>query len=167
MTKLPANPELLKLYRNGKSDKEIAAMFDVSFQAVNKRLKLMGIRRAPFKSQAQEILEHVWPNDETRRIDFMRLNRARDLFYFLRSRLGDKTLSDAEAKGAERFEALIREGNVVLNLRPDVPGEPWVLEPRLESDGRMVIRWPEGRDLLEDERHRAALELPAEPGAEG
>ncbi|WP_055523430.1 hypothetical protein [Streptomyces graminilatus] len=166
MTKLPDNPALLKLYRNGKSDKEIAAMFDVSFQAVNKRLREMGIWRAPFKAQAQDILEHVWPKAETQRTKFMRLNRARDLFYFLRRRLGDKALTELEMRGSERFEALIREGDVVLALMPNAPEGPWVLEPRLDSDGRMVIRWPEGRPPLADEKHRAALDLPLKPWGE-
>ncbi|MFB7440621.1 hypothetical protein ACFC01_20050 [Streptomyces mirabilis] len=60
MTKLPDNPELLKLYRNGFSDKEIAVQFDVTVQAVNMRLQQMGIKRAPFRTMAKEILEAAW-----------------------------------------------------------------------------------------------------------
>jgi len=53
MTKLPDNPELLKLYRNGFSDKEISEEFGVTVQAVNLRLQAMGIKRAPFRTVAK------------------------------------------------------------------------------------------------------------------
>ncbi|MFJ9900265.1 ImmA/IrrE family metallo-endopeptidase [Streptomyces sp. NPDC091280] len=163
MTKLPDNPVLLKHYRDGMSDKEIAEVYGVSFQAVNKRLKELGIWRAPFKVQAQEILEHVWPASETNRTEYMAINRARDFFYFLRRGLGEKTTTRTLVRGSERFDRLIRESGCVLDLRPGEAEGPWVLIPRLESDGNCVIRWPEGRAPFEDEKYRAALELPETP----
>jgi hypothetical protein len=162
MTKLPDNPELLKLYRNGFSDKEIAVQFDVTVQAVNLRLQQMGIKRAPFRAVAKEILEAAWPSTETRRGEFIHLNRARDLYAFLRRQLGDPALTRNQRTAAERFDRLIRSQDVVMDLQPDAPGGPWVLLPRKPSDGRMVIRWPEGRDLPKGEL-RAALDLPDEP----
>jgi hypothetical protein len=161
MTKLPDNPELLKLYRNGFSDKEIAAQFDVTVQAVNMRLQALGIQRAPFRTQATEILEGAWPVAETRRGEFIHLNRARDLYAFLRRQLGDTALTKSQLVAAARFERLIRSHNAVLDLQPGMPGGPWVLMPREPSDGRMVIRWPEDRELPPEEL-RAALDLPGE-----
>ncbi|MFB8131557.1 hypothetical protein [Streptomyces mirabilis] len=161
MTKLPDNPELLKLYRNGFSDKEIAVQFDVTVQAVNMRLQQMGIKRAPFRTTAKEILEAAWPSIETRRGEFIHLNRARDLYAFLRRQLRDPALTKNQRTAGERFERLIKEHNAVLDLQPGMPGGPWVLLPREPSDGRMVIRWPEGRELPAEEL-RAALDLPDE-----
>lgn len=161
MTKLPENPELLKLYRNGWSDKEIAEEFDATVQAVNLRLQALGIKRAPFRSMATQILEAAWPAEETRRSEFHHLNRAKDLYTFLRRQLGDKGLTANQLRGAARFERMIRTGDVVLDLQPDAPDGPWVLVPRVPSDGHMVIRWPEGRELPTGEL-REALDLPAE-----
>ncbi|MGW5773096.1 hypothetical protein ACWEVY_28585 [Streptomyces longwoodensis] len=160
MTKLPENPELLKLYRNGASDKEIAEQFGATVQAVNLRLAALGIRRAPFRTQAKEILEAAWPSAETRRTEFVHLNRARDLYAFLRRQLGDSGLSATQLKAAERFERMIRENDSVLDLQPDNPEGPWVLVPRRPSDGRLVIRWPEGRQLPTGDQLKA-LSLPA------
>lgn len=162
MTKLPSNPELQKLYRNGFSDEEIAEMFDVSRQAVTLRLNNMGIFRAPFRARMTAILEAAWPVAETRRAEFIHLNRARDLCAFLRRQLGDTGLSKTQLGAAARFERLIRESDAVLDLQPEAEDGPWVLVPRLPSDGNMVIRWPDGRDLPEG-KERKALNLPAVP----
>jgi hypothetical protein len=162
MTKLPDNPELLKLYRNGFSDKEISEMFGVTVQAVNLRLQAMGITRAPFRTVAKEILEAAWPSAETRRGEFIHLNRARDLYAFLRRQLGDPALTRNQRTAAERFDRLIRSQDAVMDLQPDAPGGPWVLLPRKPSDGRMVIRWPEGRELPTG-KLRESLDLPDEP----
>ncbi|MFE1988847.1 hypothetical protein [Streptomyces mirabilis] len=126
MTKLPDNPELLKLYRNGFSDKEISVQFDVTVQAVNMRLQQMGIKRAPFRTMTKEILEAAWPSIETRRGEFIHLNRARDLYAFLRRQLRDPALTKNQRTAAERFERLIKEHNAVLDLQPGMPGGPWV-----------------------------------------
>ncbi|WP_326827417.1 hypothetical protein [Streptomyces sp. NBC_01751] len=162
MTKLPDNPELLKLYRNGFSDKEIAEMFGATVQAVNLRLSALGIKRAPYRTAAKEILEAAWPSSETRRTEFVHLNRARDLYVFLRRQLGDRALTKMQLTAAARFERLIRDNEAVLDLQPDAPDGPWVLVPRKPSDGAMVIRWPEGRELP-DGKLREALDLPAAP----
>jgi hypothetical protein len=159
MTKLPENPELLKLYRNGLSDKEIAERFDVTVQAVNKRLDAMGIKRQPFSTQVRIILEAAWPAKETQRSKFIGRNRARDLYAFLRRQLGDKGLTPNQLAQAERFERVLREENAVLDFQPDQPEEPWVFVPRTPQDGSRVIRWPEGRELPTGKALKA-LELP-------
>lgn len=162
MTKLPENPELLKLYRNGFSNKEIAEQFDVTVQAVDWRLSNLGIKRAPFRNSAKEILEAAWPSAETRRTEFIHLNRARDLYAFLRRQLGDTGLTKTQLGSAARFERMVRDGDAVLDLQPDSPEGPWVLVPRLPSDERMVLRWPEGRPVPNG-KLREALDLPDEP----
>ncbi|GAA3079594.1 hypothetical protein GCM10010448_71120 [Streptomyces glomeratus] len=134
-------------------------MFDVTVQAVNLRLQALGIKRAPFRTQAKEILEAAWPANETRRPEFIHLNRARDLYAFLRRQLGDTGLTRTQLVAAARFERLIRAHNAVLDLQPGTPGGPWVLLPREPSDERMVIRWPEDRDLPTG-KLREALDLP-------
>jgi hypothetical protein len=161
MTKLPDNPELLKLYRNGSSNREIAEEYGVTVQAVDWRLSRLGIKRAPFRSAATQIIEAAWPGKETNRTEYIRLGRVRDLYTFLRRQLGDDGLSAGQLKGADRFERLIRDTGCVLDFQPDAPDGPWVLLPRQPSDGRMVIRWPEGRELPTG-KLREALDLPAE-----
>jgi hypothetical protein len=156
MRKLPSNPELLKLYRNGMTDKEIAIQYGASPQAVNARFVAMGLRR--YRQKVTAILESAWPTEETRRGDFVHLNRYRDLCAFLRRRLGDSEMTPNQLRSAERFERAIRDGNCVLDFRPD-SDEPWAFVPREESDGHMVIRWPAGRELPEGDL-REALDLP-------
>jgi hypothetical protein len=160
MTKLPDNPELLKLYRDGKSDVEIAEMFGVTYQAVNLRLVAMGIRRAPFRAKVAGILESAWPIEETGRGKFVEKSRHRDLCSFLRVRLGD-TVTSRQRWAAERFERALRQGDCVMDFQPDA-SEPFPYVPREASDGRLVIRWPEGRELPEGELLEA-LRLPEGP----
>ncbi|MGW2448949.1 hypothetical protein [Streptomyces sp. NPDC001675] len=157
MTKLPPNPELQRLYQAGFKDAEIAKMFGATPQAVNSRLVAMGLRQ--YRQKVTAILENAWPNSETRRGDFVKFNRYRDLCCFLRGRLGDEKMTANQKRGAERFERAVRKGNHVLDFQPDSE-EPWRFVPREDSDGRMVIRWPRGRDLPRGEL-RAALDLPA------
>ncbi|WP_435270916.1 hypothetical protein [Streptomyces sp. 1222.5] len=159
MTKLPENPELLKLYRNGYSDAEIAERFNCTPQAVNARLVAMGLRR--YRQKVTSLLESAWPTAETRRGDFVRLNRYRDLCSFLRWRLDDPDLTENQIRGAKRFERAIRDGHCVLDFQPD-SDEPWAFVPREESDGHMVIRWPQNRELPEGAL-RVALNLPSVP----
>jgi hypothetical protein len=161
MTKLPDNPELLKLYRDGLSDVEIAEMYDVTYQAVNLRLNAMGIRRAPFRAKVAEILESAWPIEEAGRGEYVEKGRHRDLCSFLRLRLGDSGITVRQREGAERFERALKQGAYVMDFRPGL-AEPFPYVPREASDGRLVIRWPEGRELPEGELLEA-LYLPEEP----
>ncbi|GHE92907.1 hypothetical protein GCM10017776_06710 [Streptomyces griseoluteus] len=134
-------------------------MYGATPQAVNARLVAMGLRR--YRQKVTGILERAWPTSETGRGDFVNLNRYRDLCCFLRWRLGDPDMTANQVRGAKRFERTVRERNSVLDFQPEAD-EPWLFVPRIESDGRMVIRWPQGRELPEGEL-RAALDLPEEP----
>ncbi|MET8132869.1 hypothetical protein ABZV24_13085 [Streptomyces sp. NPDC005251] len=158
MTKLPDNQGLLKLYHDGFSDIQIAEMYDVTYQAVNLRLGAMGVRRAPFRAQVASILESAWPTEETGRGAYVEKGRHRDLCSFLRLRLGDPGMTSRQRDAAQRFERALKKGDCVMDFRPGM-GEPFPYVPRVESDGRMVIRWPEGRKLPDGEL-RAALHLP-------
>ncbi|MFF4245239.1 hypothetical protein ACFYY2_12295 [Streptomyces sp. NPDC001822] len=165
MTKLPDNETLRRFYREGLSDKEIAKAFDCSVQAVNLRFGKMNLPRKPWSNTAAAILEAGWPRDEFDRTRFTRFNRARDLTTFIRWRLGDPDLTDRQLERAERFTAHLERHNVVLTV--DWGKEnPWVFVPREESDGRRVIRWPEGREMPKGP-HLDAISLPpavATPG---
>ncbi|TKA11792.1 hypothetical protein [Actinacidiphila oryziradicis] len=161
MTSLPGNIELLRLYRSGRSDKEIAAEFGVTVQAVNWRLGQLGIQRHPHKQAATAIIEAVWPADKYRRNLYTSLSRGQRLFTFLRRRLDDPMLGPRQFRMAFGFEREVRERGVVLHLEPGA-AEPWIWLPRDSGDDQMVIRWPEGRvkptgKLLEP------LDLPPEP----
>lgn len=151
----------MQLYRGGMTDKEIAALFDVTPQAVNKRFKLIGVRRAPYKVIVTEILESIWPADDYNRPAFSHLSRAKSLYVYLRKRLGDDSLSPRQVKEAILFERGIRERNVVLHLDP-LWDQPWQYVAREECDGLLVVRWPPDSERLTGP-YLEALCLPDEP----
>lgn len=161
MTKLPGSTEFIKLYRSGLSDKEIAEAFDVTVQAVNKKLVNLGIQRHPAKHAATAIINAAWPSEEYGRNKYTSLSRAQRLFAFLRKRLGDEVLGPRQDRMAVLFEREVRTRGVVLHLDPS-SAQPWVWLPREASDGRMVIRWPEGREKPTGELLEA-LDLPPQP----
>ncbi|MGV9693342.1 ImmA/IrrE family metallo-endopeptidase [Streptomyces sp. NPDC003444] len=164
MTKLPDNHELLKLHRDGLSDEEIAARFGASHQAVNKRLKDLGIYTRPHSAAAKALVEAAWPSSEgARRSKLSALAPGRSLYAYLRWRLNDPKLSPRQLTEARRFEARLRRDNVVLDLA--AAEGAWVYRPREEHDGLMVIRWPAGRELPEGP-HREALYLSPEAPAQ-
>ncbi|MGW2713694.1 hypothetical protein HKX69_05785 [Streptomyces argyrophyllae] len=158
MAKLPDNETLRRFFREGLSDKEIAKAYDVSVQAVNQRFSKMGLERKPWMNTATAILNAAWPTtDGFKRSEFTHLNRARELFAFMRWRLGDPTLTEKQMYMARRFESQAREG-VVLEFAPETKSR-WVWVPRQESDGDLVLRWPAGRELPKGP-HLAAITLP-------
>ncbi|MFD4608291.1 hypothetical protein ACFWOT_09265 [Streptomyces sp. NPDC058440] len=159
MGSLPDNSTLLKFYRDGLSDAEIAEAYGVSVQAVNKRFARMDIERKPWTNTATAILNTAWPTTKDfKRSEYTHLNRARSLFAFMRWRLGDPTLTDRQLREAERFGMYVRTKKVVLGF--DLSSKnPWVWLPREESDGNLVLRWPEGRETPLGP-HLAAITLP-------
>lgn len=161
MTKLPGNTEVIKLYRSGLSDKEIAEAYDVTIQAVNKRLVALGIQRHPAKHAATAIINAAWPAEEYGRNKYTSLSRGQRLFAFLRKRLGDEALGPRQDRMAINFEREARERGAVLHLDPG-SDQPWVWLPRDSGDGDMVIRWPLGREKPTG-KLREALDLPPEP----
>src|SRR5690606_26025691 len=91
---------LVKLYHLGKSDAEIAEEYEITVQAVNKRLNKMGLtRRTKPNRQVNEWLAYRWdikaskvggPDSHHQRYSAKRLK------VWLRMRLGDDTLSDRQ-----------------------------------------------------------------------
>ncbi|MFE5542786.1 hypothetical protein ACFQ71_03100 [Streptomyces sp. NPDC056534] len=165
MAKLPDDETLRQYFRDGLSDQEIAEMWGCSYQAVNLRFTKMGIERKPYRNIAAAILEAAWPAAEFSRSRF-RFNRVRDLTTYMRRRLGDDSLTPRQLQRADRFKAYLERNGEVLSLDWDGPEEnPWVFVPRTPSDGRLVVRWPAGRECPKG-LHLEAISLPAAPVAE-
>lgn len=161
MTKLPDNDTLRRYFREGLSDREIAQAYGCSAQAVNLRFTKLGIERKPFANVAAAILEAAWPRNEFDRSKFSRFNRVRDLSTFIRGRLGDPSLTDRQLQRTDRFVAHLERNGLILTL--DWSQEnPWVFMPREPSDGRLVVRWPEGREMPKG-AHLEAISLPPVP----
>ncbi|MFG3176598.1 hypothetical protein ACGFZC_16255 [[Kitasatospora] papulosa] len=158
MTKLPDNEALRRYFRQGLSDKEIAEAFGCTVQAVNARYAEMNMQRMPYSNTATAILEAAWPRTEFDRSKFSRFNRAKDLATFIRWRLGDPALTPRQLERAERFTAHLERHGFVLAL-DWARDNPWVYVPREPTDGRLVIRWPEGRELPRGP-HLEAISLP-------
>ncbi|MFF3416835.1 hypothetical protein ACFYW9_19360 [Streptomyces sp. NPDC002698] len=159
MSKLPDNDKLRKLFREGRSDVEIAAEYGVTYQAVNKRLAAMGLERRPWANAATAILEAGWPSTrESRRKAYTDLQRGRQLYAFMRWRLGDPGLSAAQTRLAENLVKYERAHDVVISLDPEAE-TPWSWVPREASDKNLVIRWPAGREVPVGP-YRKAITLP-------
>ncbi|GAA3621352.1 hypothetical protein ACG5V6_05600 [Streptomyces chitinivorans] len=161
MTKLPNDDQLLAHYRRNLTDKQIAAMYGCTVQAVNLRLNRLGIERKPHSNTATALLEQAWPTAVYRRSRFTHFSRARRLWVFIRRNLGDPALSARQLHESLAFEHHIREHYVVLDLDL-TQSNPWVFRPRLHLDEDLVIRWPEDRPKP-SLRELEALRLPAAP----
>ncbi|MEU6765891.1 hypothetical protein ABZ916_25650 [Streptomyces sp. NPDC046853] len=160
MAKLPDNDVLRGLFRDGLTDKQIAAAYGCSIAAVNARFQKMGLQRKPFSNTATAILEAGWPAKEFSRSRFNNQNTARTLYAFLRWRLGDPTLTTQQLARVRVLASRMEAKGTILELAWDEEGEqPWTFVPRKESDGRLVVRWPEGRELPKGP-HLDAITLP-------
>ncbi|MFK0231229.1 hypothetical protein ACIQUL_36300 [Streptomyces sp. NPDC090303] len=159
MRKLPEDEILRRhVFQDGLSDKEIAGIYGCSPQAVNMRLKKIGIERMPYSNTAAAILDAAWPRADYDRVKFHRNNPSRDLTVFMRWRLGDDSLTERQRDRIQRFVGRLERDGTVLAL---VWGEenPWVYVAREPSDGRRVVRWPQGRELPRGP-HLEAITLP-------
>ncbi|MEU3351283.1 hypothetical protein [Streptomyces sp. NPDC037389] len=164
MTKLPPDAELTKLFHLGVSEQEIATRYRASQQGVNRRMKKMGLIRTPlFNRRINALLGGIWDvkTDRTGGDTHHNAYAIRYLKVYLRLRLGDETVSPTERKKADRLiRSLVRE-NEVIHYDP-TNADGWVYPPRLPSDGRRVLRWPEGVPLPEEEDLLRAMDLPEE-----
>ncbi|NEC21165.1 hypothetical protein [Streptomyces parvus] len=159
MAKLPDNVTLRRLFREGLTDLQIAKAYGCTPAAVNARYGIvMNEPRKPWSNTASAILEAAWPREEFERQKFTRFNRARDLTTFIRWRLGDPTLTERQLLRARNFTKHQKRNGVVLTLDWS-KDNPWVFLPREPSDGELVIRWPEGRELPKGP-HLEAISLP-------
>lgn len=164
MAKLPTDAELAKLYHLGVSDKDIAASHGARRQGVNRRMVDMGLYRSPLiNRRVNAVINSIWDvkNDGTGADTHHNKYAVRCLKTYMRMRLGDDSVSLAEQKKADRLiRMLVRDGTVIDYDRKSEKG--WKYVPRVPSDGRRIIRWPEGKPLPEEEDLRQAMELPEE-----
>jgi hypothetical protein len=159
---LPPDAELSKLLARGHSNRSIAREYGVTPQAVDLRLKRMGVYRMPGVKQANDLIRQAWTVNSARDENpHHGTYAAQCLRAYVRSRLGDETLTERARENVRRFqERLVRDG-VVLDYDPlTVTGFSYV--KRLPEDGRLVIRWPANRPRPSAEALEA-LSLPEAP----
>ncbi|MFE9999817.1 hypothetical protein [Streptomyces avermitilis] len=143
MTKLPSDAEMIKLFVLGQlNNREIAEMYDVTPQAVNKRFQKLGLERRPYSNDANAEIAKVWKVLATQGNDSHHsIYSVQTLRLWLRLRLGDRELSDRQRRDAMNFEKRVREQNVVLAYDPE-RDKPFSWEPREPRDDRLVVRYP-------------------------
>lgn len=161
--RLPADDDLVDLYHQGLSDREIADMFGVTVQAVNKRWRKMGMSRlTPENHRVNDLIRFRWNVYYTKDSDSHHApDASKALRVWLRRRLGDKELSQDQVAMAERWERGLRERSEVL-CYVEGEGGGWYYRPRRPQDGQRVIDWPDSlnypdRELVD------LLDLPQEP----
>ncbi|MFH8346773.1 hypothetical protein [Streptomyces sp. NPDC018045] len=169
MTKLPTDATLRKLFHLGVSDKKIAEQYDVSVQAVNKRMRKMDLHRKPIATEVTDVLNRAWSVKSVEGPESHHSRRAmKGLKYFLRQQLGDQ-LTENQKQYVRNLLARVEAEGVVLDYDRDSV-EGIVFRPRQPEDGRRILRWPVGIDLPEP-RLLAAMDLPklseAEDGPQG
>ncbi|UFQ16398.1 MULTISPECIES: hypothetical protein [Streptomyces] len=166
MAKLPTDGVLRKLFQLGQSDQEIADQYDVTPQAVNKRLVNMGLRKKPVATRVMEQVKATWgmaPQKENR-VPYDNRN-FQALKYLLRKNLGD-TLSEHQERVIKRLvERMEREHVVLVYDREQRDG--WIFRPRQSADGDIVARYPKGVELPPADFQRANTLKIAKPESEG
>lgn len=70
-------------------------------------------------------------------------------------------MTQRQFQRAAAFLAHLERNNLVLSIDWS-KDNPWVFLPREPSDGRRVIRWPEGREMPKGP-HLEAISLPLAP----
>ncbi|WP_333745391.1 hypothetical protein [Streptomyces sp. IBSBF 2950] len=146
MTKLPSDAEMTRLFVLGQlNNREIAEMYEVTPQAVNKRFQKLGLERRPFANDANAEIAKVWKVEATQEAgSHHAMFPIQSLRLWLRLRLGDRELSDRQRRDAMNFEKRVREKNVVLAY-DQTKDKPFSWEPRTPRDDRLVVRYPESK----------------------
>lgn len=139
----------------GLSLEQIAERYKVTIQSVSMRFTKMG---RPFRPSMPAYREFVpW--------QIRKEHQALDATLRLRSHIKaqlDLPIPESAARRLENWHARLRSEGVVLMYRPDTDSQPWHYVPREESDGALIIRWPEDMPPP-TERQRSILALPALP----
>lgn len=139
MAALPESDlELQQLLSAGLTGVEIARSYHVTPEAVYKRFDKMGIKHKGPESPVTAVLPwDIANHPEKRRLT----NQApfRGLRYYLMRRMGQSLSERAEAD-LKAFLNRVRNGDV-LEL---AEGAGFRYVSRQPSDGRLVIRWPDG-----------------------
>ncbi|MFD7336654.1 hypothetical protein ACFV98_11705 [Streptomyces violascens] len=147
----------MKLFHLGVSDADIAAQYDVTVQAVNKRYLNMNppLRRKPVAVRVTEMVNSIWDVKVDRSGADTHHNKYafKNLKVYMRMRLGD-TVSATQQASADRFiRRLVRDDTVVDYQRDTEEG--WQFVPRLPIDDRRIIRWPADKALPAADLQRA------------
>lgn len=158
MTKLPSDSVMIKNFHLGVTDKELAEQYEVTIQAVSKRMVKLGLRRKPIAERVSAGINARWGRIETHRYgkSHHKAWPGKMLRAYLRSRLGDEQLRRYQVEEASAWVGSMADR--VLGYNPDVP-EGWYYRPREPRDGRLVVDWPT-EIPFPDEEFRRALELP-------
>lgn len=144
---MPAKTELSigvieELKAKGYSQSEIAAMFNVTRQAVSWHKRTYNGRRTP----REEVLEDHFPWDiQGPHSNTSPCRRMRDHGEFMVT--GGVGMSDDKLDRLRSFYRQLRDENMVLEYDPDLPSQPgfcfdggFALRPRVASDGDLIIR---------------------------
>ncbi|MEU1176544.1 hypothetical protein ABZ464_02650 [Streptomyces sp. NPDC005820] len=144
MTKLPSDAEMTKLFVLGQlNNREIAELYGVTPQAVNKRFQKLGLERRPFANDANAEIAKVWKVEATQEAgSHHAMFSIQSLRLWLRLRLGDRELSERQRRDAMNFEKRVRDKGVVLAYDPEKREKPFSWEPREPRDDRLVVRYP-------------------------
>jgi len=135
MTSLPSDAELTKLATLGYKDAEIAAMYEVTAQAVSKRFVSMGRPNPTPSMRVSAVVDAAYPNRVTQpgKQDYI-LKAVRNTG---RQMLGEN-LSDSGKVLVDRFlRRLVREGLVVFHSAGETG---WILLSRMAADRDFLLR---------------------------
>ncbi|MEV8022510.1 hypothetical protein AB0O76_40705 [Streptomyces sp. NPDC086554] len=75
---------------------------------------------------------------------------------YMRTRLGDETITASNRTDASRFEARLRQKKLVLDYDRE---KGFSYEPRTKEDKNFVLRWPADVPLPDSEEHLRAVTL--------
>lgn len=122
----------------GLSLAEIAERHKVSKSAVSQHFTRMG---RPFGGNAAMDYQEIIPWKIQR--DHLSLDAAIRLRAHVRYRSGIEVAESAKRR-LENWWTRMRAEDTVLTYAPSPAGSPWRYVSRQESDGKLIIRWPEG-----------------------
>lgn len=156
--RLPSDRELLELVEEGLTDRDIAEMYGVTVQAVNKRLRKLGVnRRSQGMLRTNALINHRWTVYVSTDADsHHHAYPSKMLRLWLRLQLGDKTVKPEDARMAAAWARELRDRGEVL-CYDRVKG--WFYRPRRLTDGKRAIDWPAGLKY-HDQGALDALDLP-------
>ncbi|MFD5697856.1 hypothetical protein [Streptomyces lasiicapitis] len=158
--RLPDFNTLVRLSQRGLSDDAIGKRYGTTGQAVNKALVLGEYRRTTTVKLVNELIP--WDVKTTKGVaqagetSHHNTYACKILRAYMRTRLKDETITEANRTDAARFEARLRRQNVVLDYDRQ---KGFFYVPRTPQDGDRVIRWPADQPLPENEDQLRAVSL--------
>ncbi|GGX08260.1 hypothetical protein [Streptomyces noursei] len=157
---LPDFNTLVRLSQRGLSDDEIGKRYGTTGQAVNKALVLGDYRRTTTVKLVNELIP--WDVKTTKGVaqagetSHHNTYPCKLLRAYMRTRLSDETITEANKTDAARFEARLRRQNVVLDYDRE---KGFSFVPRTPEDKNFVLRWPAGEPLPANDDQLRAVTL--------